>query len=139
MTSQYKFDLAREMLNSKCSWRCCQTVSLIITVLTFFTTISCAMVAIINEDIFMATIFLLVFVVYMFTTFQFLIMHELNKESSTEHSQESEIYTIPVDDEPAPSYETLFGMNTSPPPYEIATKENWKEMMEESLSIVCLE
>ena len=139
MNSQYKFNLTREMLNSKCSWHCCQTVSLIITVLTFFTTISCAMVAIINEDIFMATIFLLVFVVYMFTTFQFLIMHELNKESSTEHSQESEIYTIPVDDEPAPSYETLFGMNTSPPPYEIATKENWKEMMEESLSIVCLE
>ena len=139
MTSQYKFDLAREMLNSKCSWRCCQTVSLIITVLTFFTTISCAMVAIINEDIFMATIFLLVFVVYMFTTFQFLIMHELNKESSTEHSQESEIYTIPVDDEPAPSYETLFGMNTSPPPYEIATKENWKDMIVQDLQIVYFE
>ena len=75
----------------------------------------------------------------MFTTFQFLMMHELNKESSTEQSQESEIYTIPVVEEPAPSYETLFGLNTSPPPYEIATKENWKEIMEENLTIVCLE
>ena len=91
------------------------------------------------QDMFMAAIFLFMFVVYMFITLQFLMLHELNKESSTEHSQESEIYTIPVDDEPAPSYETLFGLNTSPPPYEIATKENWKEMMEESLSIVCLE
>ena len=139
MTSQYKFHLARDMLNSKCSRRYCETVSLIITVLVFITTLICAMVAIINQDMFMATIFLFIFVVYMFTTFQFLIMHELNKESSTEHSQESEICTIPVDDEPAPSYDSLFGMNTSPPPYEIATKENWKEIMEENLTIVCLE
>ena len=139
MNSQYKFDLTREMLNSKCSWHCCQTVSLIITLFTFITTLICAMVAIMYQDMFMAAIFLFIFVVYMFITLQFLMLHELNKESSTEHSQESEIYTIPVDDEPAPSYETLFGLNTSPPPYEIATKENWKEMMEESLSIVCLE
>ena len=139
MTSQYKFHLARDMLNSKCSRRYCETVSLIITVLVFITTLICAMVAIINQDMFMATIFLFIFVVYMFTTFQFLMMHELNKESLTEQSQESEIYTIPVVEEPAPSYETLFGLNTSPPPYEIATKENWKEMMEENLTIVCLE
>ena len=138
MTSQYKFDLAREMLNSKCAWHC-QIVSFIIIVLIFITMLICAMVAIINEDMFMLTISLFIFIVYMFTTFQFLMMHELKKETSTEHSQESEIHTIPVDDEPAPSYDSLFGMNTSPPPYEIATKENWKEMMEESLSIVCLE
>ena len=138
MTSQYKFDLAREMLNSKCAWHC-QIVSFIIIVLIFITMLICAMVAIINEDMYMLAISLFIFIVYLFTVFQFLMMRELNMDFSTEHSQESEIYTIPVDDEPAPSYESLFGMNTSPPPYEIATKENWKEMMEESLSIVCLE
>ena len=139
MTSQYKFDQAREMMKLRCTLLCCQTVSFTITILFFVTTLVCALVAIINQDMFMTTIFLFIFGVYMFTTFLFLLLDELNKESSTEHSPESEIYTIPVDDEPAPSYEALFGMNTSPPPYEIATKENWKEMMNESLTIICLE
>ena len=98
-----------------------------------------ASVAIINEDLHLVFVFLIVYAVYMAITFKFFIIFHLNMESSTERSQESEIYTIPVYQDPAPRYEAIFEMNTLPPPYEIATKEDWKQMMEESLTIVCLE
>ena len=75
----------------------------------------------------------------MFTILQLIItMSELNKQSSREHSAESEIFTIPIYQETAPSYDSLFEMNTLPPPYEIATKKNLKES-EANLTIICVE
>ena len=102
-------------------------------------TLVCSLVAMLTEDQFLTIILIFIFLVLMFTILQLIItMSELNKQSSTEHSAESEIFTIPIYQEPAPSYNSLFEMNTLPPPYEMATKKNLKES-EANLTIICVE
>ena len=99
----------------------------------------CSLVAVLTEDQFLTIILIFIFLVLMFTILQLIItMSELNKQSSTEHSAESEIFTIPIYQEHAPSYDSLFEMNTLPPPYEIATKKNLNEC-EANLTIICVE
>ena len=99
----------------------------------------CSLVTMFTEDEFLTIILIFIFLVLMFSILQLIItMSELNKQSSTEHSAESEIFTISTYQEPAPSYDSLFEMNTLPPPYEIATKKNLKES-EANLTIICVE
>ena len=99
----------------------------------------CSLVAMLTEDQFLTIILIFIFLVLMFTILQLIItMSQLNKQSSREHSSESEIFTIPIYQEPAPSYDSLFEMNTLPPPYEMATKKNLKES-EVNLPIICVE
>ena len=99
----------------------------------------CSLVAMLTEDQFLTIILIFIFLVLMFSILQLIItLSELNKQSSIEHSAESEIFTITTYQEPAPSYDSLFEMNTLPPPYEIATKNNLKES-EADLKIICVE
>ena len=99
----------------------------------------CSLVAMFTEDQFLTIILIFIFLVFMFSILQLIItMSELNKQSSTEYSSESEIFTIPIYQEPAPSYDSLFEMNTLPPPYEIATKKNMNES-EANLKMICVE
>ena len=92
----------------------------------------------VTEDWVFKITFIFVFILIFVVTSQLLILcdYELNIRSSTEYSQQSRIFIIPIYQEPVPSYESLFGMNSSPPPpYEIVTKKE----DEDSLKIVCLE
>ena len=67
--------------------------------------------------------------------FLFIFKIELNREAST---LSSEVFSIPIEEAP-PSYEEIFKLNTNPPPYEIAIKENCKELIVEDLPIICVE
>lgn len=77
------------------------------------------------------------FIIYAFVfTYLFFLCVCISKPA--EHTQRSETIINPIEDAP-PSYEGLFKLNTNPPPYEVATKENWKDMIVQDLQIVCLE
>ena len=72
---------------------------------------------------------------FVFTCFFFLC---IRMSTPAEHTQGSETIINPIEDTP-PSYEGLFKLYTNPPPYEVATKENWKDMIVQDLQIVCFE
>ena len=118
----------------------CQRVGLYVP-LVVLVIIVCQLVALMEQkDLNLAYVGLFVIYVYSFSycLFLFIYYYERNREASTENTQDSEIFTIPIEGAP-PSYEALFNLNTFPPPYEIAIKENWKEMIVEDLPIVCVE
>ena len=98
----------------------------------------CSLVAMLTEDLLLTLILIFIFLVFMFTILKVIMMFESNKRSSTGNSAAPEIFTISTYQEPPPSYDSLFEMNTLPPPYEIATKKNMKES-EVSQTIICVE
>ena len=123
--------------------KCFCTSDVIATIVIFsyigIAILICSLVAMLTEDQFLTIILIFIFFVLMFSIFQLIItLSELNKQSSIEHSAESEIFTITTYQEPAPSYDSLFEMNTLPPPYEIATKKNMNES-EANLKMICVE
>ena len=101
--------------------------------------VTVTIVSLLIKNLVLTTLFLLIYIGTLILSFPYIAIKELNHQASRERYQESKIiYTIPIYEEPAPSYDTLFAMNTLPPPYEIAIKENRKKR-EERLTIVCVE
>ena len=100
--------------------------------------VTITIVAMLIKDLVLTTLFLIMYIGYLIIIFPYVVISELNNESSTVRYRETKIYTIPISEEPSPSYESLFAMNTLPPPYHIAIKENWKKR-EDNLTIVSVE
>ena len=70
----------------------------------------------------------------------------MNEETSgntgifTIYSEEHMLYSHMSDySVTPPSYDSIFQMNVSPPPYEVAVREENSNMMQEYLSIIYLE
>ena len=101
--------------------------------------VTITVVAMIIKDVVLTTLFLIMYIGYLIIIFPYVVISELNNnESSSGRYRETKVYTIPISEEPSPSYESLFAMNTLPPPYHIAIKENWKRR-EDNLTIVSVE
>ena len=100
--------------------------------------VTITIVAMLIKDLVLTTLFLIMYIGYLIIIFPYVVISELNNESSSGRYREPKIYTIPISEEPSPSYESLFAMNTLPPPYHIAIKENWKRR-EDNLTIVSVE
>ena len=101
--------------------------------------VTITIVAMIIKDLVLTTLFLIMYIGYLIIIFPYVVISELNNnESSSGRYRETKVYTIPISEEPSPSYESLFAMNTLPPPYHIAIKENWKRR-EDNLTIVSVE
>ena len=100
--------------------------------------VTITIVAMLIKDLVLTTLFLIMYIGYLIIIFPYVVISELNNESSSGRYRETKIYTIPISEEPSPSYESLFAMNTLPPPYHIAIKENWKKR-EDKLTIVSVE
>ena len=116
LVSTYKFDRAEAMLKLKCFSFFEVVVMIFIFSYIGIAILVCSLVAVLTEDQFLTIMLIFLFFLFMFTILQLIItMSELNKQSSREHSAESEIFTIPIYQEPAPSYDSLFEMNTLPP------------------------
>ena len=97
-----------------------------------------AVALLVLQDLELASIaFFFIIYAYLFFYCFFLCIFkiELNREAST---LSSEVFSIPIEEAP-PSYEEIFKLNTNPPPYEIAIKENCKELIVEDLPIICVE
>ena len=113
----------------------CQAVVLYIPCVMLVLIIICQAVALLElQDLELALIAFFIIYVYLFSYcfFLFIFKIELNREASTE------VFSIPIEEAP-PSYEEIFKLNTNPPPYEIAIKENCTELNVEDLSIICME
>ena len=100
--------------------------------------VTITIVAMLIKDLVLTTLFLIMYIGYLIIIFPYVVISELNNESSSGRYRETKIYTIPISEEPSPSYESLFAMNTLPPPYHIAIKENWKKR-EDKLTVVSVE
>ena len=114
----------------------CQALVLYFPCVMLVLIIICQAVALlVLQDLELASIaFFFIIYAYLFLYCFFLVIFkiELNREASTE------VFSIPIEEAP-PSYEEIFKLNTNPPPYEIAIKENCKELIVEDLPIICVE
>ena len=116
----------------------CQAVVLYFPCVMIVLITICQVVALfVLQDLALAFIAFFIIYAYLFSYcfFLFIFKIKLNDEAST---QRSEAFAIPIEEAP-PSYEAIFKLNTNPPPYEIAIKENCKELNVEDLSIICME
>ena len=112
----------------------CEIVGLCFLLVVLVVTLICQTVALIVLQA-SSLAFFGFFIVYAFV---FTYLFFLCVRNSKLAEQGSETIINPIEDAP-PSYEGLFKLNTNPPPYEVVTKENWKDMIFQDLQIVCLE
>lgn len=114
----------------------CEIVGLCFLLVVLVVTLICQAVALIVLQA-STLAFVGFFTMYAFV-FTYLFFLYIRMSKSAEHTQGSETIINPIEDAP-PSYEGLFKLYTNPPPYEVATKENWKDMIVQDLQIVCFE
>ena len=112
-------------------------VPLIVTICYTLFMVTVTTVALLVKDLATSNIFFLMYIGNVAIIFYIIISGLKHQSPSERQYHEANIYTIGVS-EPAPSYETIFAMNTYPPPYEIAIKGIPKEG-EESLTVVSVE
>ena len=112
-------------------------VPLIVTICYTIFMVTVTTVALLVKDLVMTNVFLLMYIGNVAIIFYIIISGLKHQSPSERQYHESNIHTIGVS-EPAPSYETIFAMNTYPPPYEIAIKGIPKEN-EESLIVLSVE